>query len=111
MTKQTKIKKVFPKLRWNVVVHDFNKKGFSEYNVLQTDLMEKILKLIKEPYDYIMLADTVRRWAMHRYWCKAEYEIVITDLWGKSEKKVDVWSQIELNFDRLVEYLIKELGL
>lgn len=110
MTK-AKMKKKFAKLEWNVLLHNINEHKFKTYNVLREDLLDDILKLIKTPYTYYMLEKVVNSWAIYHYGHRAEYEIVISDLLGFDEAKIDAYMQIQMNLKRLTEYLIKELEL
>ena len=47
---------------------------------------------------------------MYYFCAKAEWEIVISDWFGKQvEKKIDVYDQVMLNWDRFIEWLYHEL--
>lgn len=110
MTK-AKMKKKFNTLEWNVLIHDFNGNRFVYYNVLREDLLDDILKLAKKPFTYKKLQDVVQRWAMYHYWSKSEWEFIASSLFGDDETKIDAYMQLEMNIDRLTEYLIRELEL
>lgn len=110
MTK-AKMKKKFAKLQWNALIHEPNEHRFKTYNVLREDLLDDILKLIKTPYTYCMLEKVVNSWAIYHYGHRVEYEIAISDMLGRDEAKIDVYMQIQMNLERLTEYLIKELEL
>lgn len=105
------MKKKFKTLEWNVLIHDFNGHKFVYCNVLREDLLDDISKLAKKPFTYKELQDVIQRWAMYHYWSKCEYEFIASTHFGNDEKKIDAYMQLEMNIDRLTEYLIKELEL
>ena len=49
----------------------------------------------------------------YRYWGKAEYEIVAAGLMFQDESavKIDVWSQIEPNFNIIADYIKNTMNL
>lgn len=56
----------------------------------------------------------VRRTLMYHYWSKCEWEIVIshwpshiedTDRFNRLSIKIDIWDQIEANWDHFIDYL------
>ena len=94
-------------------------------------------KLLKEDITKEEFAEKLQRIVRYYYWCKAEWEVVITSWaphidkkeldrlnteyeehykkWGKYPyslcveldvgKKVDIYSQVELNWDLFVDYI------
>ena len=50
---------------------------------------------------------------MYHYWCKCEYEIFIGSFLTKEDdlEKIDAYRQIEMNLDRITEYIINELKI
>lgn len=45
---------------------------------------------------------------MYRYWSKCEHEIIISGLSARAledAEKIDVWKQLEINLDNIVEYV------
>lgn len=110
MTK-AKMKKKFNTLEWNVLIHEFNGHKFIYCNVLREDLLDDILKLAKKPFTYKELREEIQRWAAYHYWSKFEYEFIASTLFGNDEAKINAYMQLEMNIDRLTEYLIKELEL
>lgn len=58
--------------------------------------------------------EQLRRELMYYFWCKCEWEIVLTrwppfdtsdERFNRSSEKVDVYSQVMLNWDRFREYV------
>lgn len=109
-----KIKNI--KLEWNVLCRDFGSSQIKTYNVLGGLFPEKLAKDIKKHKieNRDQLKDFLKTEFMHRYWSRSEYEIVIGGLFSKYPdefEKIDIWRQIEMNFDNLIDYIIREMQL
>lgn len=108
-----KIKNV--KLKWNVLIHEFNGDIIKPYNIFWNDFTEELSKRIKR--DKIenkeQLKETLRKIFMYHYWSKSEFEILVSGLSSKYDKqyKLDIWYQIEMNFDHIIDYIIREMKL
>ena len=105
-------------LEWNVYVGDFNAKKIETHNVFHhTRFVEDCRKAAKKfKDDKAAFAEEVRHSLMYYYWSKCEWEVIISH-WPPVQRfqstKVDVYSQVMLNWDRFVDYLWenrKELG-
>ena len=54
---------------------------------------------------------------MYHYWSKTECEMAIGPLWPKELKdlekfeKIDMYRQIEMNLDRITEYIINKMEI
>ena len=47
--------------------------------------------------------------AMYYFWCKAEYEDMISGFFeGGAKTKIDIYSQLKLNWNRFIDYLWNE---
>ncbi len=104
-------------LEWNVFIESINEKKIKEYNVFNNtafldDCKKAFRKYGKTEETRDELVDSIRTSAMYYYWCKCEWEVIITG-WppqredsGFREKKVDVFSQLSLNWNRFIEYCI-----
>lgn len=108
-----KIKNV--NLEWYAMRWDSNKKAVVKINVL-FKMEEDIAKVVRKKE--IKNREDLRFWLKNRlmyyFWCKSEMEIAVGGLFMKSMddfKKVDVWSQIEPNLDRIVDYVIAEMKI
>lgn len=99
------------KLEWNVLIEDFNTHKINPYNILGTHFMENFKKEKIESLED--LKEFIDQWARYHYWSRTEYEIMVGGLFAKIDefKKIDVYYQISMNLDRIVEYVNKELGL
>lgn len=105
------------KLEWNVLMWDSNTKKVVNYNVLGNELIERLHKKIvkkKEITNYAQLKEDIRSWCMYYYWSKCECEIGVGGMFAKypdEYEKIDAWRQIEMNLDRMCEYIIRELRI
>lgn len=109
-----KVKNV--KLEWNVLLWDNNQNKVRNYNIFYHGFIERLHKEIvrkKSIKTYADLKEYIKRWAMYNYWCKCEFEIFIGDFLTKEEdfEKIDAYRQIEMNLDRITEYVINELKI
>ena len=109
-----KVKNV--KLEWNVLMWDSNNKKVVNYNVLDNELIERLHKEIvkkKTIINYEQLKENVKRWCMYYYWSKCEHEILVSGWLAEEDEfeKIDAWRQIEMNLDRMCEYVIRELKI
>lgn len=129
------------KLAYYVFVENFNTHKIERYNVLNDGVVKEIKEKIKGISDKKEFSEIVKRVLMYYYWCRAEWEIVLTS-WPTyvaidevnkfteqitaykskfkdlplrltinltTEEKIDVYSQVELNWEIFIDYLWKEL--
>lgn len=96
-------------LEWNVLIYDRINDTISPCNILwryNEDIYKEYKKgKIKNIQD---LRNFLKTEFMYRYWSKYEYEIAVGGLNSKYPKefdKVDAWTQISMNFDRIIEYI------
>ena len=59
------------------------------------------------------MKEHLKREFMYRYWSKAECEMGMGGLWSTIEEleKIDMWYQIEMNFDNVIDYIILKMDL
>ena len=105
-------------LKWYAFYQELNSNKLIYTNVLSQDLIEDILKRVKSKSkyrkidSYITLREAIKSYLMWRYWCKSEYEVIVSNWGGKDfEEKIDIWYQLEPNLDRITEYINRELNL
>lgn len=122
-----------PNLTWNVYRFNVNKNEIYIYNVFDNyrfycDVMTTF-RVYKDKCEF---SEELRKDVGYYYWCKAEHEVVVTSFppcISKKEAKriqkedfnirtcvnldnavkVDIYSQIRLNWDRFVDYVWNEL--
>ncbi len=109
-----KVKNV--KLEWNVLMWDSNNKKVINYNVLGKELIKELHKKIvkkKTITNYNELKESIRSWCMNYYQSKCEREILVSGWFAEEDEfeKIDAWRQIEMNLDRMCEYIIRELKI
>lgn len=102
-----KIKK--SNLEWYVLNYDYNSKKLINYNVM-SGIAELIGKKVKSGaiHNKETLREFLKREFMHDYWCRAEYEILVSELGAVTTdkaEKIDIWRQLEMNLDQIVEYV------
>lgn len=96
--------------RFNVIYWSFNKETPSLYDVLPYFRDEyKRTKKTERPVTTEQWKDFITRKGRYRYWARCEYEVIVKQ-WPPTDKsyKLDVWEQIEQNFDLIVEILMNE---
>lgn len=115
-------------LIWNVWFCDLSGKNIEQRNVFNLSCtfnndFEKLVKRVKkENLSKKDFEDAFRRICLYSYWAKREYEVCIADLpwfshyddaekikegyarWVKVAEKVDVYTQLLMNWDRFVDY-------
>ena len=105
-----------PDLKWNVLFEDSNTRQIHTYNVLAGSFYDNLRKAIKKYKikNRSQLKEYLTGEFMYHYWCKSEFEIAVGGLFVKdiSElEKIDVWYQLEMNLDNIVDYLISKMNL
>lgn len=105
-----------PDLKWNVLFEDSNTRQIRTYNVLAGSFYDNLRKAIKKYKikNRSQLKEYLTGEFMYHYWCKSEFEIAVGGLFVKdiSElEKIDVWYQLEMNLDNIVDYLISKMNL
>ena len=121
-------------MTWNVFIYDFNKRKIEVKNLFNISitfnedfeaLKDQILKgdiATKEEF-----ADKLKSILKYTFWCRREYEIAISDLcwtyrdatdemkvkeyehYCQTAEKIDIYSQVEMNWDKFVDYVWNEV--
>lgn len=102
---------------FNVIIHDFNKKGFEGYDIMpylmQTwaELKKSKYRKKERPTNRAELKEWVKQWSQYQFWARCEYEIILQS-WPNmdDDKKVDVYWQIMLNHDLVTDIFAKNIG-
>lgn len=139
-------------LKWNVYRFNSNKKAIEHYNVFNhIDVTEEIKDAYKTLSSKEEFIKKVEQICMYYFWCKSEWEVIVTsfptyitineflrlnkelnDIQDKEidtyietgkvirtkslvtnleyEKKLDVYSQLKLNWDNFINYLWDNLN-
>lgn len=96
-------------LKWNVYYHSINSKEIKTFNIFEhggfNHDVEKYLKKYKNKEEF---ADKLKSSLMYYFWCKSEWEIIISP-WcggrGTEDIKVDVYEQVMSNWEIFVDYV------
>lgn len=98
-------------LEWYVYYYDMNSSQLKTFNIFNHRGFKNVIEeIFKKYYSMEEFKKAVKSELMYYFWSKAEWEIVISDWFGKQvEKKIDVYDQVMLNWDRFIEWLYHEL--
>ena len=104
------------KLEWNVLDYDFNKKEIVQKNIFYESFILDLKNKIEmgKIENYSQLASFIDSWAKYKYWSKAEYEILVGNIFDENTnnfKKIDIYYQIKLNFHNIVDYVNEKLEI
>lgn len=99
-------------MKWYVLISDFNKKEIIPYNIFNNGkFVDGIKELLEKGIgEYSTFVEDLTKLCHYCFWCKAEYEVMIGDLFEEDVnkyKKVDVFAQIEPNMELLADYILK----
>ena len=101
------------KLEWYVLNYSCNKKKVVPYNIFYQDFIDGLYKEYKKKNILTKddLKEYIKRYCFN-YMGRVEYEIMVGDLFDDINKyeKIDVYTQIMMNIDRIVDYVNKELS-
>ena len=97
-------------MEWYVFIDDFNSKSIRKYNIFDHYYFYNNCKRLAKQKDITkeQFAEKVERDLLYCFWSKCEYETVISSFppdTSFKEKKIDVYWQVMLNFDRFIDYL------
>ena len=87
------------RLEWYVILPNMNMK-----NRFRGSLMD--LKARSKKDGSVSIEDGVQQALRYSFWAKAEYEIIVSALFGKDEHKIDVYTQVMLHFTQFYKYLM-----
>lgn len=99
------------KLVWNVIDYDFNAQKVRPINLFEYNwvFLKDGLLYAKTHYsnNFIKFADHVRSWLQHEYWSRSEYEVIVSGWIGNDDNpyKLDIYTQVMLNWDRFIDYV------
>ena len=96
-------------MEWNVFYHNINSQEITILNIFEHGgLTKDVEKYLKECTDKEAFAQELKSSLMYFFWSKSEYEIIISPGCGgrnTKDKKVDIYSQVMLNWDKFVDYV------
>ena len=74
------------------------------YNILK--IFEGKIKKQKNKSE---LKEWLEKEFKYYYLSRAEHEVIVSDLFNKTSKKIDIWYQIELNLDIITDYVWQKM--
>jgi hypothetical protein len=91
---------------WNVFVANFKDDRPESFNIFDHySFSEGCNKAFAEcKHDKATFAEEVKHELMYYYWSKYEWEIIIKKF-GSKERKIDLYEQVMLNWDKFIDYL------
>lgn len=102
------------KLEWYVLNYNFNKKKVVQYNIFYQDFIDGLYKEYKKKNILTKddLKEFIKRYCFN-YMGRREYEIMVGDLFDDIDncEKIDVYTQVMMNIDRIVDYVNEELSI
>lgn len=105
-------------LEWNVFRYNINKNTIETFNIFNhyrfyKDLF-KLKKRLKKESDLDFIKE-VKALLMYYFWCKSEYELLLSPwVGGDREKdtiKIDIYTQVIINLDKFCEYILNNIDL
>lgn len=94
-------------LEWNVILPRPTAFYYNIFNSVRFREALMDLKYRSKKEKMLDLKEELRQILEYCFWCKAEYEVIIKGLFSTEEHKVDVYSQIMPNIDKLYNYLLE----
>lgn len=118
-----KIKNV--ELEYYAFVYDWNTKSLDWVNILGDRYKERLVKALKTKNEELSvtnrreLRENLRGYLFYHYASRAEYEILVGDLFSGLDPakyvdemvKMDVYDQVIMNLDMIVDYIINEMDI
>lgn len=118
-----KIKNV--ELEYYTFVYDWNTKSLDWVNILGDRYKEHLVKALKTKTEEVRIKNRdelkkdLRRYLFYYYASRAEYEVLVGDLFSGLDPakyvdemvKMDVYDQVIMNLDVIVDYIINEMDI
>lgn len=97
-------------LNWNVYYYNQNIDTIEPFNVFSHRGFYRAVLDIFNKYQHMdEFEEAVDKEAMYYFWCKAEYEVFVSDWFkGDAKAKIDIYDQLKLNWNRFIDYLWSE---
>lgn len=95
-------------MEWYVYYDEFNQNKIVPLNIFKHHTFNQdVLKLLKSDLTKEQFEEELDRKLLYSFWSKCEYETIIyMASWvGQSKPiKIDIYSQVKLNWNRFVDY-------
>lgn len=95
--------------KFYVMYYDWNGRKVKRANIIRQEIIEDLQKRVKKGAKRGELLNRLVSLLKYYYWSKAEYEIMVGDLFCKSGEleKIDVWFQLEPNVDLILDIILE----
>ena len=91
---------------WNVCCADINTGEIKTFNIFDhSSFWKSCQESYQKSGDKTVFAKKIQSELRYWFWSKFEWEIEVGCLFKDIKRKVDVAAQVELNWDRFVDYL------
>lgn len=91
---------------WNVCCADINTGEIRTFNIFEhSHFWDNCKKAYQKSGDKVVFAEKIQSELRYWFWSKFEWEIEVGCLFRDIKRKVDVAAQVEMNWDRFVDYL------
>lgn len=94
-------------LKWHVILPRPTAFYYNIFNSVRFREALMNLKYRSKKEKALDLRNELQQILVYCFWCKAEFEVIIKGLFETEEHKVDVYSQISPNLDKLYNYILK----
>lgn len=96
-------------MEWNVYIYDINKGKIKQWNIFNhARFCSGVDAIMSMHYTEEDKKFRIRSELMYYFWSKVEYELYLMSVAGADDeagKKIDVYDQVMLNFDKFFEYI------
>lgn len=94
-------------LEFYVLNENFNEKRIESFNIFRSSRFNNgVVELLNNFISFDNFVEELDKLAKYAFWSKAEYEIMVGDLFGKVEEKVDIYRQIKPNLKLIAKMII-----
>ena len=97
---------------FNVLYFDFNAKELKPYNIITEDLLKEFKKKTKTLTSIKDKKKVLDDYFLYYYWSRREYELFIGDAFEEDiskYNKVDIYTQIQMNFDVIYKLVVSAI--
>jgi hypothetical protein len=96
-------------MEWYVIYHDVNKNEMTKFNIFNHfSFSEDVKKNLKKIKDKDEFSKKLKSDLMYYFWCKSEYEIIVSPWCGgrdTKDVKIDIYTQVMMNFNIFLDYV------
>lgn len=99
----------YPPVSWKVIIIRGSQDIIKFYNVFHhADFIYDVCRALTERISREQISEKIMRSAQYYFWSKGEWEIIVSN-WPRQdvEEKIDVFDQLEANWDNFIDYIIK----